>query len=269
MRAIGGNGVVLRAETDGEPLAVKLSPIDGSERGQREHDALTALGGTGLAPEPFALVVQPGGAPVTALITSWVDGASPQASWESARRTAELLAEARRRDCTGLRPAFPAPDAVALLHKGKSRLDEVPTAVAEPLATAADRLLAKPAPPAEPTLVHCDPSPSNVLVAEEGPVLVDWEYAGAGDPALDHAYLCTHPTALDVFAEHPDRCDELAERLGGNHFTLAAAVLYWTIIHEILTRTPQPRMAGARQRDPAALHSQLTRHRAWLDRLDD
>jgi len=107
------------------------------------------------------------------------------------------------------------------------------------------------------------------VVAADNWVLVDWEYAGLGDPALDHAYLCSHPTLLDVFAEHPERCDELAEPLGGNRFTLTASVLYWVIIHETLLRTPQPRMKGARQRDPATLHSQVTRYRAWFEHLTE
>jgi aminoglycoside phosphotransferase (APT) family kinase protein len=269
IRASGGNGVVLRAQRDGEqPLAVKLSPVDERMRGQREHDALTALAGTGLAPEPLALVVEPGKAPVTALITSWVEGKTPEPSWTDVRKTAELLTEVHEHAPRGLRPAFPAPDAVALLQKGKRRLGELPPEVAAPLHEAADRLLADPTPPTRATLVHCDASPPNLLVTATSRVLVDWEYSGLGDPALDHAYLCTHPTLLDVCAEHPDRCDELAELLGGNQFALTASVLYWLIIHEILLRTPQPRLTGARQRDPAALHSQVTRYRAWSQRLN-
>lgn len=269
VRANGGNGVVLRAERGGGPLAVKLSPVDGRERGQREYDALTALAGSGLAPEPVALVVAPDDAPVTALVTSWVDGTTPEPSWAGARRTAEMLAEVHRHPAAELRPPFPAPDAVSLLRRGKRRLGELPADVAEPLAEAADRLLARPTPPTRAVLVHSDASPPNLLVAGDNRVLVDWEYSGLGDPALDHAELCAHPTMLDVFAEHPDRCDELAELLGGTRFTLAAVVLYWTVIHEILLRTPQPRLEGARQRDPAALHSQLSRYRAWSQRLAD
>ncbi|TDP92040.1 phosphotransferase family protein [Labedaea rhizosphaerae] len=267
VRASGGNGVVLRAERDGEPLAIKLSPIDERERGQREHDALAALAGSGLAPEPIALVVAPSGAPVTALITSWVDGKAPGPTWADAYKTAEMLAVVHEHTPKGLRPPYPASDAVALLRRGKRRLSELPAEVAAPLHEAADRLLAKPTHPTRPTLVHCDASPPNLLVTPASRVLVDWEYSGLGDPALDHAYLCAHPTSLDVFAEHPERCDELAELLGGTRFALTASVLYWTIIHEILIRTPQPRLAGARQRDPAALHGQVTRYRAWFQRL--
>lgn len=265
VRANGGNGVVLRASRPGEePLAVKLSPIDDRERGRREHDALTALAGTGLAPRPVALVVEPAGAPVTALVTSWVDGVAPEPSWATVRRTAELLTAVHTHAPDGASPPFPAADAISLLHRGKWRLGELPPDVAAPLADTVDRLLARPTPATRRALVHCDPSPANLV----GAVLVDWEYAGIGDPALDHAYLCTHPTLLDVCAEHPDRCAELAETLGGNGFALAASVLYWMIIHEILLRTPQPRLAGARQRDPVALREQLSRYRDWFQRLD-
>jgi aminoglycoside phosphotransferase (APT) family kinase protein len=36
-------------------------------------------------------------------------------------------------------------------------------------------------------LVHRDLHPENILVAPDGPVLIDWTNAGAGDPAMDVA----------------------------------------------------------------------------------
>lgn len=41
-------------------------------------------------------------------------------------------------------------------------------------------------------LVHGDVSPKNVLVGNNGPILLDAECAWYGDPAFDVAFLCTH-----------------------------------------------------------------------------
>lgn len=43
--------------------------------------------------------------------------------------------------------------------------------------------------PARPVLVHGDPVPDNFIDAGDRLMLVDWEYAGMGDPAWDLAYL--------------------------------------------------------------------------------
>ena len=37
------------------------------------------------------------------------------------------------------------------------------------------------------TLVHLDLHPENVLVPEDGPVVIDWTNAGSGDPHVDNA----------------------------------------------------------------------------------
>lgn len=41
-------------------------------------------------------------------------------------------------------------------------------------------------------LIHGDLIPENVIVRSNTPVLVDWEYAGLGDPVVDLAMVCVH-----------------------------------------------------------------------------
>ncbi|MGF1616287.1 MAG: phosphotransferase family protein [Acidimicrobiia bacterium] len=50
-----------------------------------------------------------------------------------------------------------------------------------------------------PTLVHGDVSPKNVLVTEQGPVLLDFEVIHVGDPAFDLGMLMAHLTLKALF----------------------------------------------------------------------
>ncbi|EAR10168.1 LPS biosynthesis choline kinase [Reinekea blandensis] len=51
-------------------------------------------------------------------------------------------------------------------------------------------------PPLHLVLCHHDWHPGNLLGTDEQPVLIDWEYAAPGDPAIDLACLC-HGMKLD------------------------------------------------------------------------
>jgi len=46
--------------------------------------------------------------------------------------------------------------------------------------------------PAAPALCHNDPVCGNVLETDGGPMLIDWEYAGIGDPFFDLAVVVRH-----------------------------------------------------------------------------
>ena len=43
------------------------------------------------------------------------------------------------------------------------------------------------------TLLHRDLHPGNVILSSDGPVVVDWTNAGAGEPAFDVALRLGHP----------------------------------------------------------------------------
>ena len=79
--------------------------------------------------------------------------------------------------------------------------------------------------------IHGDPVPENVLVAADGVVLIDWDFAGMGDPAWDLAYF-----ALEAGLTRAEE-EELAVAYGLpgvetrrrmlNRMTAAALVALW------------------------------------------
>ena len=123
------------------------------------------------------------------LVTRWVAGAETL-SHERFRSDAQLLGKVtgllRRWHRSGvqLQPAIDHYDALARLRAtlaepvGSARLDDALRHARAELGT-------------QVTLVpiHGDPDLENFLVAPVGLVLIDWEYAGMGDPAWDLGYL--------------------------------------------------------------------------------
>ncbi len=60
------------------------------------------------------------------------------------------------------------------------------------LSDALDRLIASMSTVPQPTFVHADFSPKNILVHSQGLTLVDFETAHAGDPAFDLGFFLSH-----------------------------------------------------------------------------
>ena len=54
--------------------------------------------------------------------------------------------------------------------------------------------------PGASALCHNDPVCGNILEGEDGPVLIDWEYAGIGDPYFDLAVVVQHHDVAPVAA---------------------------------------------------------------------
>ena len=70
---------------------------------------------------------------------------------------------------------------------------------------AAAQLAAHRPPPVPLTLVHGDCQPANVLVPDEGPVLViDWEFGRIGDPREDLGYYSHLPVPPNLYEADPD-----------------------------------------------------------------
>jgi aminoglycoside phosphotransferase (APT) family kinase protein len=56
------------------------------------------------------------------------------------------------------------------------------------------------------TIVHGDCQPANVLVPEDGPVLmIDWEFGRIGDPREDLGYYSALPVPPNLYEADPDR----------------------------------------------------------------
>lgn len=271
--ARSGNGVVFRATGDGEPYAVKLSPVDARLRGIREHTALVALARTGLAvaPRPHGLVVPDAGPSV--LLTSWLD-AVPAGEPDPAACVA-LVAALHRHTLdrpAAVLPAFLGTPArlVAELRRVAARAArrDVDAVVAEVCA----RTDAPDGEPVRPALLHHDANLDNVVSTAGGPRLVDWENAGWGDPCYDVADICTHPGA---YADRPDLWPGLVERHAADLGDPALARRSWAFIrlltalwaavcHAEASR-PKPRLAGTRRFSPQVQREQAGQYveRFW------
>lgn len=81
------------------------------------------------------------------------------------------------------RPGFASSrDLMTGLSGGDVRLDAMPAN-----AVAAVRVAWRPVASSQPTVIHGDPGPSNVVMADGAPVLLDWDEARVDAPAFDFA----------------------------------------------------------------------------------
>jgi aminoglycoside phosphotransferase (APT) family kinase protein len=63
-------------------------------------------------------------------------------------------------------------------------------------------------------LVHTDPGPGNVIVATDGPQLIDWQCPGLGDPVEDLAAFAS-PAIHLLYGLDPLGPDDVADLLDG------------------------------------------------------
>lgn len=125
-----------------------------------------------------------------AIVTRWVAGAHP-ATAEQLRRTPGALAAvatcfARLHGSEASLARRFDPLAVIADLAARAAADALPPALLDGLARARSEVacLASGAVP-----IHGDPVPANLLATSSGIVLIDWDYAGMGDPAWDIAYF--------------------------------------------------------------------------------
>jgi len=143
---------------------------------------------TGVAPD---VVHDAGGV----MITEFVDGKTLiQGEPVDDATLARLAATLRRLDAADASD-LPAFDPALICRRDLAALPAggLPAgrrARAEAILAAAPPLVAR-------SLIHADLIPENVIVSAERVMLVDWEYAGRGDPAVDVAAVVLH-FGLDV-----------------------------------------------------------------------
>jgi 5-methylthioribose kinase len=203
------SNVVLRVEVEGEPpfvvkqarerLRVEMLWVSRLDRIWHETAALELLGALlppGAVPRVlfeqrddflFAMEQAPPGA------VPWkqqlLDG---RADPEVARRAGLILGAMHA--ATAGHPALAEPPLVETDLFDSLRIDPYYRTVvhAHPdLAPTLDDLIASMAVP-EPTFVHADFSPKNILVHGQGLTVVDFETAHAGDPAFDLGFFASH-----------------------------------------------------------------------------
>ncbi|WP_084437037.1 phosphotransferase family protein [Pseudodonghicola xiamenensis] len=142
---------------------------------RREVAALTALAGTGLAPELIAAEPE---APAPWVLYRHLPGGR----WaEGAAAVAGLLGRLHQQPA----PDLPhAPDGSAALARQVRQilalcLDDAGLAALEPAGEVA--------PCGACALIHGDPVPGNIVIGPEGAALIDWQCPALGDPAADLA----------------------------------------------------------------------------------
>jgi thiamine kinase-like enzyme len=184
-----GGGITnhnFRARFGGREVVVRLPGNDtellGSDRsGEREANALAAA--AGVAPEVLAHLEDP-----IVLVTAFVEGPTMEApELRAPRALAEVAAALRQvHGCGEIDARF---DAFRLVEDyaaaTRSRGGTVPPAYARAHAAAA-RIESAPALAGGPTvLCHDDLLPANFIETPAGIRIVDWEYAGMGNPWFD------------------------------------------------------------------------------------
>jgi len=173
------------------------------------------------------------------LITSFIEGRTLSHEEPVADADLDLVAEALRRV-----HAHPAPndlnpfDPVAICRGNLAGLpqDAMPPARRRLLETLLDR-----APPLAPRcLIHADLIPENFIIAERRAFIVDWEYAGRGDPAVDLAQV------IVLFALDDRQAARLLDRHGGVSMAAARALRPVLAVREALWCEVQAHHVGIR-----------------------
>lgn len=201
--ATGFNGVVWRARSSrGEEVAVKLSLVDSRRRGQREFSATRRLADEGVdaAAVPLALVED---ADLTALVSSWCPGSPlaslPRADSPTWSRVVATYVAVHGCSCSGLETAVDGATISQFLDVAETRAVYASRTAFLPVLRELRRRLDRPySDRCTKALTHGDTGFANWLVDGDEVRLVDWEYAGVGDPCADMAGICTHPSHLDL-----------------------------------------------------------------------
>ena len=132
----------------------------------------------------------------------------------------DTLAEVHRTPLDVLPPALERPadweSYIEGLVEHLSRLDRDIADSNPALHFVAAQLAAHRPPPVPLTFVHGDAQPANILVPDEGPVLmIDWEFARIGDPREDLGYYSHLPVPPNLYeADPPGFLARYRERTG-------------------------------------------------------
>lgn len=248
-----------RVSTDAGALVVKrynphaASPLFPNHPAS-EMAALRHLHGTGLAPAPVALVQTLQG---DCLIYTHVSGAPGDVG---PANLARVLARLHRVEPpAGLR-AMPS-GSMAILEQGDRMLADCNGA--------GDLIALRPHPDVsaavDPVFLHGDPVPANVIATPDGPVLIDWQCPGIGDPVEDLA-LALSPAMHHLYGSGPMDAAAQKSLLNGygdasvtRRYRVLAPELHWRMAAYCLWRgqhrRPNPQDRVALELEIAALNA--------------
>ncbi len=201
---------------------------------QAEVAAQQAAAAAGIAPALVFADAERG-----ILVMDYVPGAAPPPDWscDAGWRAglAQLLGVLRGIPVPPGVPSVALPERLLQLH---ARLRDCDPAAAAALAPTLDDGLRgwreAGAGSGVPCLVHSDPNPANILRRPDGRcVLLDWEYAHAGDPLEDLAALAADSRIAVALATGLDRVD--AVRLAGVRRCQRALCRVWEALRVAAT----------------------------------
>lgn len=187
-RALAGGrtNAVWSVPSPGGALVVKLyraaaaTPLFGNDP-DAERASLTALAGSGLAPDLIATGHTPAGRSIVYAHVAgrtWRNGDDPIA-------VARALAHLHSQPLAASLPQLPA-GAKRLRREARSIADTLGRA-AEPVRSHLDLSVESALPAGIPAFIHGDPTAANTLLSDGGIRFIDWQCPGFGDPADDLA----------------------------------------------------------------------------------
>lgn len=199
-----------RVTVDGTPYFVRLAGERTSLLGiDREHEkvALDTAAGLGIAPQVVAFLPEH-----DSLVTAWIDGQTLEAEDVRTREVLSDLVDALRafHDAGAIPGRFHVSEIAERYHDHAIEHDvDVPAAYGELLAVTRDIEAGFDRHPIPDRPCHNDLLSANFLRNADGIAIVDYEYAGMGDPFFDLGNLSVNNEFDD------DRDRELLERYFG------------------------------------------------------
>lgn len=207
---------LFRVNTGGGSYALRINHPDVERLGidrQREQQVLISLADQPWSPTPLSVQDQ-------WLLTPWYEGEAPSSGEQTdlAWLTTALMAlQAVEISGTPLNIA----DQIRHLHH---YTHDLPAAFTEALlARCATYHL-----PTQLTLCHHDWHPGNLALSDSGWVLLDWEFAALGDPAMDLAAVCSGFELNDAqSAQLAEVMDISNDRLQQARAMMTALAIVW------------------------------------------
>lgn len=172
------------------------------------------------------------------MVTEFVDGRTLVQGEPVDDATLTRLAAVLRRLESAETGDLPVFDPVAVCRRDLDALP--PSTLSVDRRARAGSILAEAPSLASRSLIHADLIPENVIVAADRVVLVDWEYAGRGDPAVDVAAVVLH------FGLDPRQAGLLVAARGGVEAADVAALQPVLALREALWCEVQKHFAGIR-----------------------
>lgn len=205
-----------RVRTDKTGYALRINHPDAERLGvdrQREQQLLIALADQPWAPTPVSINDQ-------WLLTPWYEG--------------EVPPSAEQADLAWLTRALSAVQAVEISGTALNIADQIrhlcrywpdlPATFSTALRQHCDHYQL----PSRLTLCHHDWHPGNLMTTAEGWVLLDWEFAALGDPAMDLAAVCSGFALTQTQGQQlAEVMDISRERLLQAQAMMAALAVVW------------------------------------------